>query len=106
MREETAGQCGVAIDQRTVDLEGAPSPAETVAQQFVVTHPEALRGHVPEGRQRSFDTFGQQHPELPLETQHVPRHPLGIVAAGNVLQQAIDEAGKGLHAVAVGSAVD
>jgi hypothetical protein len=50
MHEETSGQCGVAVDQRTVHLEGASSPAETVAQQFVVAHTDSFGGHVPETR--------------------------------------------------------
>ena len=104
--DKTLGQCGIAIDERSVDLEGGAGAAEAAAQRFVITCPEALRGRVPQCRKRPFDALGQQHPQLSLEAQHVPRHPLGVVTLGQILQEAIDDGGKRLNAVCAATVGD
>jgi hypothetical protein len=106
MRENTGRQRGVAIDQRPVDLESASCSGETVAQHVVFAHAKSLHSLVPQRRERAFGASGQQYPKLPLETQNVPRHALGVVAAGDVLQHAIEKPRNGLDPFAVGSAVD
>ena len=103
MRKQPARQRGIAIGHCAVDLEAGAGPDQTVAQGFVVTDTEALRGAVPQGGERTRGALAQQPPHLPFKTQHVMRHALGFIALGDIPQQAIDEPGQGLHAVVVGA---
>ena len=87
----------VAVDEVAIGLERGANALQAVGERRVRLRRQPVCGAVEQIRQRLRSALHHQRADLPFEAEGVRAQPLAVGAAGDVLQDAVDQAAERLH---------